>query len=136
MIGKTISHYRILEKLGEGGMGEVYLAEDTSLGRKVAIKFLSSDKAADPESRQRFVQEARTQAMLSHPNIATFHEVGEAESKAFIVMEYIEGQPLSRLTAGEKLSLPEILDLAIQIGEGLSAAHEKGIIHRDIKPEN
>ncbi len=117
-------------------MGEVYLAEDTSLGRKVAIKFLSSDKAADPESRQRFVQEARTQAMLSHPNIATFHEVGEAENKAFIVMEYIEGRPLSDLAQVEKPSLPEILDLAIQIGEGLSAAHEKGIVHRDIKPEN
>ncbi|MCI0597258.1 MAG: protein kinase, partial [candidate division Zixibacteria bacterium] len=136
MIGKTISHYKILEKLGEGGMGEVYLAEDMSLGRKVAIKFLSSDKASDPESRQRFVQEARTQAMLSHPNIATFHEVGEAENKAFIVMEYIEGRPLSDLAQVEKPSLPEILDLAIQVGEGLSAAHEKGVVHRDIKPEN
>jgi len=136
MIGRTISHYKILQKLGEGGMGEVYLAEDTSLGRKVAIKFLSSDKAFDPESRQRFVHEARTQAMLSHPNIATFHEVGEAENKAFIVMEYIEGRPLSDSAQLEKLSLPEILDLAIQIGEGLSAAHEKGIVHRDIKPEN
>jgi len=136
MIGQTISHYKILEKLGEGGMGEVYLAEDTSLGRKVAVKFLSSDKAAEPESRQRFVHEARAQAMLSHPNIATFYEVGEEGEKVFIVMEYIEGQPLSRLASGEKLSLPEILDLAIQVGEGLSAAHEKGITHRDIKPEN
>ncbi len=117
-------------------MGEVYLAEDTSLGRKVAVKFLSSDKATDPDSRQRFVHEARAQAMLSHPNIATFHEVGEEGNKAFIVMEYIEGQPLSRLAVGEKLSLPEILDLAIQVGEGLQAAHEKGITHRDIKPEN
>jgi len=117
-------------------MGEVYLAEDTSLGRKVAVKFLSSDKASDPESRQRFVHEARAQAMLSHPNIATFYEVGEEGDKVFIVMEYIEGQPLSRLASGEKLSLPEILDLAIQVGEGLSAAHEKGITHRDIKPEN
>ncbi|MGH8004965.1 MAG: serine/threonine-protein kinase, partial [Limisphaerales bacterium] len=114
----------------------VYLAEDTSLGRKVAVKFLSADKAADPESRQRFVHEARAQAMLSHPNIATFHEVGEEGDKVFIVMEYIEGQPLSRLSSGEKLSLPEILDLAIQVGEGLQAAHEKGVVHRDIKPEN
>ncbi len=117
-------------------MGEVYLAEDTSLGRKVAIKFLSSDKASDPESRQRFVHEARAQAMLSHPNIATFYEVGEDQDKVFIVMEYIEGQPLSKLAQVEKLSLPEILDLAIQVGEGLTAAHEKGITHRDIKPEN
>ncbi len=112
------------------------MAEDTSLGRKVAIKFLSSDKAAEPESRQRFVHEARAQAMLSHPSIATFHEVGEDQDKVFIVMEYIEGQPLSRLASGEKLSLPQILDLAIQVGEGLQAAHEKGITHRDIKPEN
>jgi len=117
-------------------MGEVYLAEDTSLGREVAVKFLSSDKAADPESRRRFVHEARAQAMLSHPNIATFHEVGEEGEKVFIVMEYIEGQSLSRLASAEKLSLQEILDLAIQVGEGLSAAHEKGITHRDIKPEN
>lgn len=136
MINETISHYKILQKLGEGGMGEVYLAEDTSLGRKVAMKFLSSDKASDPESRQRFVHEARAQAMLSHPNIATFHEVGEEGDKVFIVMEYIEGQPLSNLAQFEKFSLAEILDIAIQIGEGLQAAHEKGIIHRDIKPEN
>ena len=136
MIGQTISHYKILEKLGEGGMGEVYLAEDISLGRKVAVKFLSSDKAADPESRQRFVHEARAQAMLSHPNIATFYEVGEEADKVYIVMEYIEGQPLSNLAQFEKFSLAEILDIAIQIGEGLQAAHEKGIIHRDIKPEN
>jgi len=136
MIGQTVSHYKILEKLGEGGMGEVYLAEDTSLGRKVAVKFLSADKASDPESRQRFVHEARAQAMLSHPNIATFYEVGEEGDKVFIVMEYIEGQPLSRLAQNEKLSFSEILDIAIQIGEGLSAAHERGITHRDIKPEN
>ncbi len=117
-------------------MGEVFLAEDTSLGRKVAVKFLSSDKAADPESRQRFVHEARAQAMLSHPNIATFYEVGEENEKVFIVMEYIEGQPLSKLAQIEKLSFSEILDIAIQIGEGLAAAHERGITHRDIKPEN
>ncbi|MGH8004106.1 MAG: serine/threonine protein kinase, partial [Limisphaerales bacterium] len=91
MIGQTVSHYKILDKLGEGGMGEVYLAEDTSLGRKVAVKFLSSDKAADPESRKRFIHEAHAQAMLSHPNVATFHEVGEEGDKVFIVMEYIEG---------------------------------------------
>ncbi len=136
MIGQTVSHYKILEKLGEGGMGEVYLAEDTSLGRKVAIKFLSADKYADPESRQRFIHEARTQAILSHPNIVTFHEVGEENGRIFIVMEYIGGQPLSRFAAEETISLSEILNIAIQIGEGLQAAHEKGITHRDVKPEN
>ncbi len=136
MIGQIVSHYKILDKLGEGGMGEVYLAEDMSLGRKVAVKFLSSDKASDAESRQRFVHEARAQAMLSHPNIATFHEVGEKNGQVFIVMEYIEGQPLSRLAQNDRLTMPEILNLVIQVGEGLQAAHEKGITHRDIKPEN
>ena len=136
MIGKTVSHYQILEKIGEGGMGEVYLAEDTSLGRKAAVKFLSSDKAADTESRKRFIHEARAQAMLTHTNIATFYEVGEEQDQVFIVMEYIEGQPLSRLAQNEKLSLSEILDIVIQVGEGLQAAHEHGVVHRDIKPEN
>jgi len=136
MIGRTVSHYKILEKIGEGGMGEVYLAEDTSLGRKAAVKFLSSDKAADTESRQRFIHEARAQAMLTHTNIATFYEVGEEQDQVFIVMEYIEGQPLSRLAQNEKLSLSEILDIVIQVGEGLQAAHEHSVVHRDIKPEN
>jgi serine/threonine protein kinase len=94
MIGQTISHYNITAKLGEGGMGEVYLAEDLQLGRHVAIKFLSTDKSSDADSRKRFIHEARAQAMLNHPNIATFHEVDEAEGRAFIVMEYVEGKPL------------------------------------------
>jgi len=119
MIGQTVSHYKILEKLGQGGMGEVYLAEDTNLGRKVAVKFLSAEMAADLEARKRFTHEARSQAMLSHTNIATFHEVVEEGTKVFIVMEYIEGQKLSELAKTEKLSLPEVLDLAIQVGEGL-----------------
>ncbi|MCI0330200.1 MAG: protein kinase [candidate division Zixibacteria bacterium] len=136
MIGQTVSHYKIIEKLGEGGMGEVYLAEDMSLGRKVAVKFLASDKATDPESRKRFVHEARAQALVSHTNVASFYEVGEEGDKVFIVMEYIEGQKLSELAKAEKPSLPEILDLAIQIGEGLTAAHEKGVMHRDINPAN
>jgi len=135
-MNELVGRYKVLEKIGEGGMGEVYLALDSNLGRKVALKFLSSDKASDPESRRRFAHEARAQAMLSHPNIATFHEVGEENGKVFIVMEYIEGQPLSRLAQTEKLSLTQILDLAIQTAEGLQAAHEKGVVHRDVKPEN
>ncbi len=136
MIGQTIAHYKITAKLGEGGMGEVYLADDLHMGRQVAIKFLSANRSSDADSRQRFIHEARAQAMLNHPNIATFHEVSEADSRAFIVMEYIEGAPLSDTVKNEKLSLSEILTLAIQAGEGLQAAHEKGVIHRDVKPEN
>ena len=126
MIGQTISHYKILEKLGEGGMGAVYLAEDLNLGRQVAIKFLSPERAADPEFRKRFVHEARAQAMLSHSNIATFHEVGEEKNTAFLVMEYIEGRSLSDLAKQEKLSISEILEIAIQAGEGLQAATRRG----------
>jgi len=136
MIGQTVSHYKILEKLGEGGMGAVYLAEDTNLGRKVAVKFLSSERAADPESRKRFIHEARAQALVSHANVASFYEVGEEKDKVFIVMEYIEGQKLSELAKTEKLPLPEVLDLTIQVGEGLQAAHERGVMHRDINPTN
>ncbi|MEW5701385.1 MAG: serine/threonine-protein kinase [Candidatus Zixiibacteriota bacterium] len=136
MIGQTISHYKITAKLGEGGMGEVYLATDTNLGRLVAIKFLAANRAADPEARQRFIHEAKAQAMLSHPGIATFHDVGVAEGRAFIVMEYIEGAPLPKLALAEDLSLSEVLDLVIQVAEGLRAAHEHGVVHRDIKPEN
>ena len=117
-------------------MGAVYLAEDLNLGRQVAIKFLSPERAADPEFRKRFVHEARAQAMLSHSNIATFHEVGEEKNTAFLVMEYIEGQSLSELAKQEKLPVSEILEIAIQAGEGLQAAHEKGVVHRDIKPAN
>jgi len=117
-------------------MGAVYLAEDLNLGRQVAIKFLSPERAADPEFRKRFVHEAKAQAMLSHSNITTFHEVGEEKDTAFLVMEYVEGQSLSELAKQEKLSLSEILDITIQAGEGLQAAHEKGLIHRDIKPAN
>jgi len=136
MIGQTIAHYKITAKLGEGGMGEVYLATDTHLDRKVAIKFLSADRASDSDARQRFLHEAKAQAMLSHANIATFLDVGEADGHAFLVMEYVEGKPLPQLAKDEKLSLSEVLDLVIQVGEGLQAAHEHGIVHRDIKPEN
>jgi len=136
MIGQTISHYRVTAKLGEGGMGEVYLATDTNLDRPVAIKFLSSDRSSDPGARQRFIHEAKAQAMLSHPNIATFLDVGEAEGRAFLVMEYVDGHSLPVVAHEERLSLPEILDLVIQVAEGLQAAHEHGVVHRDIKPEN
>jgi serine/threonine protein kinase len=136
MIGQTISHYKITAKLGAGGMGEVYLAEDLDLGRMVAVKFLSTDKSSHEESRQRFIHEARAQAMLNHPNIATFHEVSDVHGRAFIVMEYIQGKPLPEAVQTDKLSIPEILDLVIQVAEGLQAAHEQGVVHRDIKPEN
>ncbi len=136
MIGQTISHYRIIEKLGQGGMGEVYLAEDLKLDRKVAIKCLALEHAADAESRERFVREARAQARLNHPNIATFHEVGEEGGRAFIVMEYIDGSDLSDRTGEESPPIEDTLDLAIQLAEGLQAAHEHDIIHRDIKPRN
>ncbi len=117
-------------------MGEVYLAEETSLGHKVALKFLSAGRAAEPESRKRFIHEAKAQAMVVHPNVATFHGVGHEGDKVFIVMEYIEGQKLSERAGTEKLSLPDIMDLAVQIGEGLQAAHACGVIHRDINPSN
>ena len=130
------SRYRILEKLGEGGVGEVFLAEDAVLGRKVALKKLSSGRIADPDARRRFIQEAKAQALLNHPNIVTFFEVGETPEEVFIVMEYVEGRLLSHLVTEGKLSLSGALDLVIQIGEGLSAAHEAGIVHRDIKPAN
>lgn len=136
MIEEKKSRYKILQKLGEGGVGEVYLAEDAVLGRRVAIKYLASQKAADPDSRRRFIQEAKTQALLNHPNIATFHEVGEENGRVFIVMEYVEGRPLSELAQSEKLSVSEALELAVQIAEGLSSAHERGVVHRDVKPEN
>ncbi|MEW5702095.1 MAG: protein kinase [Candidatus Zixiibacteriota bacterium] len=136
MIGQTISHYTITAKLGEGGMGEVYLATDTNLDRQVAIKFLSAGRSTDPEARQRFIHEAKAQAMLSHPHIATFLDVGEADGRAFLIMEYVEGRSLPELARDEKLTLSEILDLVIQVAEGLQAAHEHGIVHRDIKPEN
>jgi serine/threonine protein kinase len=136
MIGKTISHYRILEELGRGGMGVVYKAEDTSLKRTVALKFLPSTLLAGEEEKKRFVREAQAAAALSHPNIATVFAIDEAENQNFMALEFVEGQSLDKKIASGPLKLSEALDLATQICEGLQAAHEKGIVHRDIKSAN
>ncbi len=136
MIGQTVSHYKILEKLGEGGMGIVYKAEDTRLGRPVALKFLSSAFISSPDAKTRLLTEARAASALNHPNICTIHEIGEVEEQPFIVMEFVEGKPLSRLIAEEHLELSKVLEYAIGIAGGLEAAHRHGIIHRDIKPDN
>ncbi|MBI2620045.1 MAG: serine/threonine-protein kinase [Ignavibacteriales bacterium] len=134
MVGTTISHYSILEKLGEGGMGVVYKAQDTKLNRTVALKFLPDHIASSEQDTARFTQEAQAAAGLSHPNICTIHGIEEADGKSFIVMEYVDGQTLQEKKSS--LSMKQALDIGIQIAEGLAAAHEKGIIHRDIKPEN
>ena len=134
--GTIISHYTILEKLGEGGMGVVYLAEDTRLGREVAIKFLPSEASSTDENRQRFEQEARAAARLNHPNICTIHHFGEHEGRPFLVMEYIEGSTLRERLQERTLPVTEALEYATQILEALIKAHDAGIIHRDIKPGN
>jgi len=137
MIGKQILHYKILEKLGEGGMGIVYLAEDTKLERQVAIKFLPRHIAGNSDERKRFEIEAKAAAALNHPNIATIHAIEEADDELFLVMEYIEGNELKEIVKTQRLaSQQDIINYATQIAEGLQAAHEKGIVHRDIKSSN
>jgi eukaryotic-like serine/threonine-protein kinase len=136
MIGKTISHYKIIEKIGQGGMGIVVLAHDTLLDRKVAIKFLPDSLSQDETARKRFVREARSAAAIDHPFICAIHEVGEAEGKGFIVMEYLEGQTLRDRLAQGLIPLKQAMQWAVEIAEALAEAHEKGIIHRDIKPAN
>jgi len=136
MIGKTISHYKILEKLGEGGMGVVYKAQDTKLDRIVALKFLPKHLLCDQEAKIRFEHEAKAASALDHPNIATIYEIDEVEGECFISMAYIEGKSIKDLLNEKTLSLKGVLDIAIQIAEGLNAAHKKGIVHRDIKSDN
>ncbi len=136
MIGQSILHYKILEKLGEGGMGEVYLAEDTELDRKVALKFLPLFYSKDPEVNARFKREAKATAALNHPNIITIFEIGEFEDRAYIAMEYVDGKSLKDKIADKELSFASIVDLVIQVCEGLQEAHKAGIVHRDIKPDN
>ena len=136
IVGTKVGHYKILSKIGAGGMGEVFLAQDTRLERRVAVKFISPEFAQDPDRLHRFIREAKTASALNHPNILTVHEIGKTKKTRFIATEFIDGKTLRKVINENSLTFDETLDIAIQVATALNAAHSAGIFHRDIKPEN